>query len=76
MILCICQGVSDRTVRLAVLNGAGSVDAIGDHCGAGTDCGSCRHAIEDIIDESGVVASPMRCDRYSDTDRSESERAA
>jgi bacterioferritin-associated ferredoxin len=51
MILCLCQGVSDRVVRLAVVNGADSVDAVGDHCGAGTDCGSCQHAIEEIVEE-------------------------
>ncbi|MES1171811.1 MAG: (2Fe-2S)-binding protein [Bacteroidota bacterium] len=61
MILCLCQGVSDRTVRLAVINGAGSVDEVAQRCGAGSDCGSCQHAIEDIIDEAGVVAAGMPC---------------
>jgi bacterioferritin-associated ferredoxin len=58
MILCICQGVSDRVVRLAVLGGATTVDAVADRCGAGTDCGSCRHAIQDLVEEvtGGVPA--------------------
>lgn len=59
MILCLCRGVSDRTVRLIVANGAGSVDAVEARCGAGSDCGSCRHAIEDIVDEAAAV--PRAC---------------
>lgn len=81
MILCLCQGVSDRVVRLAVVNGADSVDAVGDRCGAGTDCGSCRHAIEEIVDEiqlggdggtigphrRGDPAAPVHCGRSEST---------
>ena len=51
MILCLCHGVSDRVVRLAVVNGADSVAAVGSRCAAGTDCGACKHAIQDIVDD-------------------------
>ena len=60
MILCLCKGVSDRTVRLVIARGATSVEAVGAHCGAGTDCQSCRHAIKDLIDDAQAV--PTACD--------------
>lgn len=75
MIVCVCRGVSDRTVRLAVVKGASSMAEIGKRCGgAGTDCGSCRHAIEDILDEAAVVTAPMGCESFSESGRSESGR--
>ena len=61
MILCLCQGVSDRTVRLAVMNGASSVDAVAARCGAGTDCGSCRHAIAELIEDGHMNATVGTC---------------
>jgi bacterioferritin-associated ferredoxin len=60
MILCLCKGISERTVRLAVATGARSVDAVADRCGAGTDCGSCRHAIQDLVDAE-AAPEPMEC---------------
>jgi bacterioferritin-associated ferredoxin len=61
MIVCLCLGVSDRVVRLVVANGATSVDAVAARCGAGTDCGSCRHAIQDLLDDAGASAAPRAC---------------
>jgi bacterioferritin-associated ferredoxin len=57
MIVCICQGVSDRVVRLAVLGGATTVDAVAARCGAGTDCGTCRYAIQDLLDDGSGSGS-------------------
>jgi bacterioferritin-associated ferredoxin len=51
MIVCLCRGVSDRTIRLAIAGGATSTDAVAARCGAGTDCGSCRHAIQDLVQD-------------------------
>jgi len=50
MILCVCRRVSEREVDAAVRAGARSVDAVGARCGAGTDCGSCREAIEERLE--------------------------
>jgi assimilatory nitrate reductase catalytic subunit len=51
MLVCSCHAVFESTVRQAVANGAGCIDAIGDTCGAGKDCGSCISHLEDILDE-------------------------
>lgn len=51
MLLCLCKGVPDRVVRLAVLNGATTIDSVSARCGAGTDCGACVPMIHDLIQE-------------------------
>ncbi len=59
MVLCICRAVSEREIDAAVRGGARSVDAVGACCGAGTDCGACREAIEERIADS-CGACPRR----------------
>lgn len=49
MIICQCNGVSDRTIRKAIRNGASSHKDIFRACTAGMDCGSCAPAIDEII---------------------------
>jgi bacterioferritin-associated ferredoxin len=49
MYVCLCQGVTDRTIRRAVRHGAATVDEVGAQCGAGTGCGGCREALEELI---------------------------
>jgi bacterioferritin-associated ferredoxin len=61
MIVCLCTGVSDRAVRLMVISGARSVDAVAACSGAGTDCGSCRHAIQDLIQDLVDDSGPASC---------------
>jgi bacterioferritin-associated ferredoxin len=51
MYVCLCKGVSDRTVRACIRAGAGTVHEVGKGCGAGTDCGACRSMIDDLIEE-------------------------
>ena len=51
MYVCLCKGVSDRTVKACIREGAMTVGLVGAACGAGTDCGSCRGMIADLIEE-------------------------
>lgn len=51
MIVCLCHGVNDRTIRACVEDGADTVREVGRRCGAGTDCGSCRRTIKQVIQE-------------------------
>ena len=60
MILCLCKAVTDREVDDAIRRGARTVDAIGETCGAGTDCGSCVHALEKRIACHGSPATAQR----------------
>lgn len=49
MYVCLCKGVSNRTIRRCVGEGASSVAEIGRACGAGTVCGACKPDIEVLI---------------------------
>lgn len=49
MLVCHCNGVSDRTVRRVVRDGALSVAEVGRACGAGTCCRGCSSTIDRII---------------------------
>jgi len=50
MIICQCNGVSDRAIRKAVRDGAGNRNAVVRACTAGMACGGCVPAIEEIIE--------------------------
>ena len=49
MLICHCNGVSDRTVRRVVREGARTVSEVGSACGAGTCCRGCSSSIGKII---------------------------
>lgn len=51
MYVCICKGVTLKTVRETISQGASTVDEIESRCRAGGDCGSCRDQIACLIDE-------------------------
>ena len=61
MYLCICKGVTLKTVREVIATGASSVDEVERRCEAGGDCGSCRESIADLIDDH--AASGRACSR-------------
>jgi len=50
MIVCHCKAVTDRTIRQAVREGAGSFREVALQCNAGRDCGGCRPAVVDVIE--------------------------
>ena len=64
MIVCLCQGVSDKKVRRAVAEGATSRKKVTRACGAGAGCGGCHSSIREIIDEHHA-ASRCEDDRAS-----------
>jgi len=53
MILCLCQGISDRTVRATIHGGAATLDDVVTACGAGSDCGACQEAVLDLLAAAG-----------------------
>jgi len=59
VIICSCRAVSDREVESAIAQGASSIEAVGQLCGAGTDCGSCLEALGERLERScGRSCSP------------------
>ena len=57
MILCLCQGVSQREVVDVVERGASTVAEVRRQCGAGTDCGSC------VADIKACLEAARACSR-------------
>jgi len=51
MYVCICARVRECEVRTAIRCGARTEESIGEQCGAGTGCGTCRDRICDLIAE-------------------------
>ena len=51
MLVCHCNGVSDRKIRKAVRKGAGSIREVAQMSGAGACCGGCRPAVRDILED-------------------------
>jgi bacterioferritin-associated ferredoxin len=54
VIVCFCKTASNRDIASAISEGAHTVEQIGDHCGAGTGCGSCREFIAEMIEAAGA----------------------
>ncbi|MDO5091715.1 MAG: (2Fe-2S)-binding protein [Cardiobacteriaceae bacterium] len=53
MYICICHGISDRTIRKALDNGARHYRDIADGLGAGSCCGLCVADVKSLIREHG-----------------------
>lgn len=49
MFVCICRGVTEDEVIGYLDDGADSVDAIGDRCGAGEGCGTCLDRLDEMV---------------------------
>ena len=49
VLICHCNGVSDRHIRRVVREGAVTASQIALETGAGACCGGCRVAVEEIV---------------------------
>ncbi len=59
MYVCICRGVTDKTIKsLIINNGASSLKDVQNFCGAGGDCRTCVYAIKKIV--SGTIESRLK----------------
>jgi bacterioferritin-associated ferredoxin len=57
VIVCLCRGVSDSTIRAALDAGATTADDVARATGASTGCGCCRGAVEAIVRAHAAGAS-------------------
>lgn len=51
MIVCLCKGVSSRTIVDEARRGACTLKQIRQACQAGTDCGACTSQIRQLLDQ-------------------------
>lgn len=49
MLVCHCNGVSDRHIRRVVREGAVTASDVARATGAGSCCGGCREAIDEVV---------------------------
>lgn len=57
MLVCHCKRVNDRTIRRAVREGAVCLHSVARQCHAGSGCGGCHSAIEQIIGEEHAATT-------------------
>ena len=50
MIVCLCEGLSERDVERAIADGSRSLRALREHSGAGGSCGRCRCMLREMLD--------------------------
>lgn len=50
MIVCLCRGVSELSVKRVIGAGAATLDDVVEACSAGSDCGACQDALLDLLD--------------------------
>lgn len=51
MIVCICKGISDKTIRFLVQNGAKCLRDVMMKCNAASDCGSCACDVKALVEK-------------------------
>lgn len=59
MIVCICNRLSEKTIRQAAGAGARSTEHVFEHCGSAVNCGKCLDFMEEIIDHHHGSMAPM-----------------
>lgn len=49
MYVCICYGITEKTIQKAARNGVTNLSQLANETGATTGCGSCADMAEDIL---------------------------
>ncbi len=49
---CFCVGVTEKTIKEHIKNGAKTVEEVSKKTECGTHCGSCKPKIQKLIDQS------------------------
>jgi bacterioferritin-associated ferredoxin len=64
MYVCICNAVTEGQIKASLDAGAATLEGVARACRAGSDCGACRTAIEEMIEEhAGCGAAPHELPR-------------
>jgi bacterioferritin-associated ferredoxin len=61
LLVCHCHEVGDKAVRKCIREGARTVAEVGASCGAGTACGGCRPALEELV---SALVMPRIAERF------------
>ncbi len=52
MYVCLCKGVSDKTIKRAVNNGVSSMRELRQQFGVGAQCGCCTQCAKDVLKDA------------------------
>ena len=52
MYVCLCKGITDKQIKLAIQDGANSMRQLNRCLGVGGQCGKCTRQARDILRES------------------------
>jgi bacterioferritin-associated ferredoxin len=52
MYVCLCSGITDKQIRRAIADGAGSLQALRDQLGVASQCGGCAEFALALLDGS------------------------
>ena len=55
MFVCVCNAVSDRSIKAAVAEGAQSLGDLKDRLGVATCCGCCAELASSFFNETGAA---------------------
>jgi bacterioferritin-associated ferredoxin len=73
VIVCLCRGVSDRTIAAALSDGARTAAEVAARCGAGTGCGACVPTIERLCTRACDADLRNTCGRACHADAADAE---
>ena len=64
MLICLCNGISDRHVRKAIVEGAETLEQIKEKLHIGTNCGCCLTKVKQLLESESdkKVENPCRQD--------------
>ena len=61
MYVCICFGITDKTIQRAAADGVRDIAELTMRTGLGSNCGSCRDMASDILNEThAATAFPLQ----------------
>jgi bacterioferritin-associated ferredoxin len=69
MLVCHCNGVSERKIRRVIRAGAATASEVGRACGAGSCCGGCVGIIDELITSERASHEAVTAPSSPTTDR-------
>ncbi|MTW31210.1 2Fe-2S ferredoxin [Pseudoduganella danionis] len=60
MIVCVCNNISDREIRMAIELGSDSVEALQRDLGVATCCGQCLAYASELLNKTLAQSAPLQ----------------
>ena len=60
MIVCVCNNISDREIRMAIELGSDSIEALQRDLGVATCCGQCFDYASELLNKTLAQSAPLQ----------------